>query len=108
MEVKCTFCGGDCGRVCRGLGFKQSRAKETKGKTVKSDDVPKTGRVSSRLHSGRTEENAAPSSDAGRVAIQDGLDDGVPLIKIGRPKITDPTKMSRSTRYRRKAEERQS
>lgn len=35
-----------------------------------------------------------------------GLDDGPLLPKLGRPRITDTAKMSRSTRYRRKAEER--
>ena len=24
MTSKCEFCGGDCGRVCRGLGFKNT------------------------------------------------------------------------------------
>lgn len=121
------------------------RAKEPEASGYNRPDGPKGAghRGSSRLRAGRTAQDAAPSSDAGRVAIQasnrpkssdgrasaqgrklvpdpsigktrDSQENGAGVApgpseakpKTGRPKITDPAKMSRSTRYRRKAEER--
>lgn len=80
-------------------------AKATKGKTgIGCGEAPRKTqqppeRVASRLGAGRTAQDAVPSSDAGRVAIQ----------KRGRPKITEPRpwevlKIPRRTYYRRKAE----
>lgn len=60
-------------------------------------------RGSSRLSAGRTAQDAAPSSDGGRVAIQ--------AVKRGRPKRTEQQPweaegISRASYYRRQAEKR--
>lgn len=70
-------------------------AKATKGKTAKSDDVPKSDRVVSRLGAGRTAQDSPQSETAGAVAIR----------KPGRPKIEGPRPwqvkgISKSTYYR--------
>lgn len=72
-DKPCIFCGGACGRVCRGLGFKKSQAKEPEASGHNRLEAPKgtSHRGSSRLSAGRTAQDAAPSSDGGRVAIQE-------------------------------------
>lgn len=90
----------------------KSRAKATKGKirTAGQDkDASRKTKVNppdgvvSRLGAGRTAQDAAPSSDGGRVAIQG--------VKRGRPRITEPRPweaegISRAQWYRRQAEKR--
>jgi hypothetical protein len=57
-------------------------------------------RGSSRLSAGRTAQDAAESSDGGRVAIQ--------AAKRGRPKLPDDAPMSRASLYRRRQAEKRS
>lgn len=80
----------------------ESRAKATKAKPPKPDDVPVVDRVVSRLRAGRTAQDLGQPSKVAEVAI--------PKRGRGRPKVQGKRPweiegIPRRTWYRRKAEE---
>lgn len=93
----CTFCGGGCGRVCRGLGFKPT--KDSGGSSKPAEEKLIGLSVPDR-------DSSPPMATV------------PPVPKLGRPRLEDANKtlaatkpwvalkMSRRTWYRRRAEKR--
>lgn len=114
----CIFCGGECGRVCRGLGFKRTEVSSKKARNdsgggresgpathVKSQPGPKKALL------GREVAPVKPNSSA-------GVTPGPPeTTKLGRPRIGEEREkpwlkckppMSERTWYRRRQTEKRS
>lgn len=110
MASECIFCGGACGRVCRGLGFKNT--KEASGTTRKVPGGPLSGGPSRHAPAIRTAGDKRPviaAQETGRGEA--GQSPRLIQSKRGRPRIGEQRAkpweaagMSERTWYRRQKE----